>query len=114
MILREERPWGGFEVLHQENGLKIKKIFVLPGNRLSLQSHEHRNEYWVVVRGRALVTLEDQTHELIPGQGIFIPEQARHRVANPESAELVFIEVQRGDYLGEDDITRFQDDYRRI
>jgi mannose-6-phosphate isomerase-like protein (cupin superfamily) len=110
----EERPWGWFEILFEEAGLKVKRIMVKPGKRLSLQSHERRAEDWVVIRGRALVTLGEKTYPLEPHQAIFIPEKSKHRMENPGREEMVFIEVQTGSYLGEDDITRYQDDFDRI
>ncbi len=113
MKTKEERPWGGFEILHEEERLKIKRIMVKPGKRLSLQSHEHRAENWVIVQGRALFTLDEKTFRLEPRQAVYIPEKAKHRIENPGQEDLVFIEVQTGTYLGEDDITRFQDDFDR-
>jgi mannose-6-phosphate isomerase-like protein (cupin superfamily) len=113
MNYKEERPWGWFEILFEEERLKIKRIMVKPGKRLSLQSHERRAENWVIVQGRALFTLNDKTFDLEPRQAVFIPEKARHRMENPGQEDLVFIEVQTGTYLGEDDITRFQDDFDR-
>lgn len=109
----EERPWGRFEVLFEEACLKVKRITVKPGKRLSLQSHEHRAENWVVIQGRALFTLGETTRELAPHQAVFIPEKSRHRMENPGEEDLVFIEVQTGSYLGEDDIIRYQDDFAR-
>jgi len=113
MNYKEERPWGWFEILFEEASLKIKRIMVKPGKRLSLQSHEHRAENWVVVQGQALVTLGEGIVKLEKRQAVFIPEKAKHRMENPGKEELVFIEVQTGTYLGEDDITRFQDDFNR-
>jgi len=110
---KEERPWGWFEIHLEEANLKIKRIMVKPGKRLSLQSHEHRAENWVVVQGQARVTLGEETIKLEKRQSVFIPEKTKHRVENPGKEELVFIEVQTGTYLGEDDITRFQDDFGR-
>jgi mannose-6-phosphate isomerase-like protein (cupin superfamily) len=110
---KEERPWGWFEILFEEAELKIKRIMVKPGKRLSLQSHKQRAENWVVVRGRALFTLDDRTFDLEPHQSVFIPKKSKHRMENPGQEDLVFIEVQTGTYLGEDDIIRFQDDFDR-
>ncbi|MCG2810283.1 MAG: phosphomannose isomerase type II C-terminal cupin domain [Candidatus Aminicenantes bacterium] len=110
---KEERPWGWFEIHLEEANLKIKRIMVKPGKRLSLQSHEHRAENWVVVQGQALVTLGEELVKLEKRQSVFIPEKTKHRMENPGKEELVFIEVQTGTYLGEDDITRFQDDFGR-
>jgi mannose-6-phosphate isomerase-like protein (cupin superfamily) len=115
MILeRDERPWGMFEVLAVGEGYKVKRIEVKPGQRLSLQSHEKRSEHWVIVNGTALATVGEQHLTLRPNQHINIPMQTKHRVANPGDELLVFIEVQSGPYLGEDDITRYEDDYQRV
>lgn len=113
MSPREERPWGWFEVLFEEPGIKVKRIMVRPGRRLSLQSHEQRAENWVIVQGRALFTLDDREFALEPQQSVFIPRRSRHRIENPGTEELVFVEVQTGSYLGEDDIVRYQDDFNR-
>lgn len=110
---KEDRPWGWFEIHLEEANLKIKRIMVKPGKRLSLQSHEHRAENWVVVQGQALVTLGEEIVKLEKRQSVFIAEKTKHRMENPGKEELVFIEVQTGTYLGEDDITRFQDDFGR-
>ena len=107
------RPWGSFTVLVDQDAYKVKKIVVTPGNRLSLQSHRHRSEHWLVAIGRALVTVNDEEKLLPEGSHIFIPVNARHRLENPGQELLEVIEVQKGDYLGEDDITRYQDDYGR-
>jgi mannose-6-phosphate isomerase len=111
---RDERPWGRYEVLAEGVGYKVKRIEVKPGQRLSLQSHEKRSEHWVIVAGTALATLGEQEISLCANQHLIIPTQTRHRVANPGEELLVFIEVQSGSYLGEDDITRFEDDYNRV
>jgi mannose-6-phosphate isomerase len=110
----DERPWGRFEVLDDADDCKVKRMTVTPGQRLSYQRHEHRAEHWVVVTGTARVTLDGVDHDLGPGQAIDIPRGAAHRVANPGRVELAFIEVQLGDYFGEDDITRLSDDYGRV
>lgn len=108
------RPWGRYLVLEERSGYKVKRIEVKPGLRLSLQSHRRRQEQWTVVRGEALVTLGADLHSLGPGESIRIPREMPHRVANPGRELLVFIEVQTGDYLGEDDITRYEDDFHRV
>ena len=110
---RDERPWGMYQVLDEGEGFKVKRIEVKPGQRLSLQSHEQRSEHWVVVKGTALVTVGERELTLRANQHINIPIRARHRVANPGEELLVFIEVQSGAYLGEDDIRRYEDDYHR-
>jgi mannose-1-phosphate guanylyltransferase/mannose-1-phosphate guanylyltransferase/mannose-6-phosphate isomerase len=109
----EDRPWGRFEILVETPRYKSKRIIVWPGQRLSYQSHTKRAEHWVVVSGDAEVTLNDVVHRLKPGQSIDIPLGAKHRMANPGSEILEFIEVQTGTYFGEDDITRYQDNYGR-
>jgi mannose-6-phosphate isomerase-like protein (cupin superfamily) len=111
---KEERPWGSFEILHEEEGLKVKRIIVKPGKRLSLQSHKHRSENWVIIRGLAIVTRDDEEISRRPNQAIYIPAGAKHRCANPGDEEVVFIEVQTGTYLGEDDIVRYEDDFNRV
>jgi mannose-6-phosphate isomerase len=108
------RPWGRYLVLEEEAGYKVKRIEVKPGLRLSLQSHRRRQEQWTVVQGEALVTLGKELHPLGRGESIRIPREMPHRVANPGSDLLVFIEVQTGDYLGEDDIVRYEDDFHRV
>jgi mannose-1-phosphate guanylyltransferase len=107
------RPWGSFTVLEEGFGYKIKTISVKPGKRLSLQKHAHRNEHWVVVNGTATVTLESDIKTLNPNQSTYIPKNILHRLENKNSENLVIIEVQVGDYLGEDDIIRIEDDFKR-
>ena len=109
----DQRPWGTFTVLDEADGFKVKRIEVLPGKRLSYQKHAQRAEHWVVVAGRAKVTLDDRDIIVNPGEAIDIAIGAAHRVENPGDETLVFIEVQRGEYLGEDDIVRLQDDFGR-
>ncbi len=110
---REMRPWGWFEVLFQEDRLKVKRITVKPHQKLSLQAHQHRSENWVLVSGQALVTCGDSVVKLEKNQSIFIPQGAKHRVENATETPVEIIEVQTGSYLGEDDIVRFDDDYGR-
>lgn len=109
----EIRPWGDFEVLRDTEGFKSKVIRVTPGHRLSYQSHRHRSEHWIVVRGRPEVTLDGTVHRLGPGEHIHIPQGARHRIANPGDELVELIEIQLGTYFGEDDIERYEDDYER-
>ncbi|MCP5107728.1 MAG: cupin domain-containing protein [bacterium] len=111
---KEDRPWGSFENLHEEEQLKVKRIIVKPGKRLSLQSHKHRSENWVITQGKAVVTLGDKLIPLSPHETVFIPVGAKHRVGNEGKEDVVFIEVQTGTYLGEDDITRYEDDFNRV
>lgn len=109
----DRRPWGTFTVLDQGDGFKVKRIEVLPGKRLSYQKHAQRAEHWVVVNGTAKVTLDDREIIVETGQAVDIAIGSAHRVENPGRELLVFIEVQRGKYLGEDDIVRLQDDFGR-
>jgi mannose-6-phosphate isomerase len=109
----DRRPWGSFTVLDEGNHFKVKRIEVLPGKRLSYQKHSQRAEHWVVVQGTAKVTLDDREIIVTSGETIDIAIGAAHRVENPGTDTLVFIEVQRGSYLGEDDIIRLQDDFGR-
>lgn len=107
------RPWGTYTTLEEGPGFKIKRIVVRPGASLSLQMHHHRSEHWVVVSGVAKVVKDDQELLLASNQSTFIPAGHKHRLSNPGVLELVLIEVQSGDYLGEDDIVRFEDNYGR-
>ena len=109
----ELRPWGSFTILEEGNGYKIKRIEVKPGHRLSLQMHYHRSEHWIVVCGTAKVTCGEQELVLSNNQSTYVPQCTTHRLENPGVIPLVLIEVQNGEYLGEDDIVRFQDDYSR-
>ncbi|MEK9726810.1 MAG: mannose-1-phosphate guanylyltransferase/mannose-6-phosphate isomerase [Candidatus Margulisiibacteriota bacterium] len=109
----EIRPWGRFDVLREEDGFKVKKIMVKPNGSLSLQYHHHRCEHWLVISGQATVQLNDETLSLNPGDSIDIPTKAHHRLQNFGTDELVIIETQFGDYLGEDDIVRINDVYNR-
>ncbi len=110
----DHRPWGYYRVLAQGATHKVKEIFVFPGQRLSLQRHRRRREHWYVVRGKAMVTVEGREIPLEAGQSVEIPRGSWHRVANPGEHELLFVEVQTGDYLGEDDVERSEDDYGRV
>lgn len=110
----DRRPWGTFTVLDEGENFKVKRIEVLPGKRLSYQQHAQRAEHWVVVQGTAKVTLDGRDSLVTPGQAVDIPIGMAHRVENPGTELLVFIEVQRGTYLGEDDIVRLQDDFGRV
>ena len=109
----DRRPWGTYTVLEEDQGFKVKRIEVLPGKRLSYQKHSQRAEHWFVVEGTAKVTLDDEEITVRAGEAIDIPIGAAHRVENPGEENLVFIEVQRGSYLGEDDIVRLHDDFGR-
>ena len=109
----DERPWGRYEVLEERPGFKVKVIEVKPGSRLSLQRHARRGEHWVVVQGVADVVCGEQELQLGRGEHIHIPPQTNHRLGNSGHELLAIIEVQLGDYLGEDDIVRLEDDYQR-
>ena len=108
------RPWGLFEVLLDGNGFKIKRIVVNPGQTLSLQSHRHRAEHWIVVRGAAEVTRGEETFTVCKNESTYISPQTKHRLQNLREDPLELVEVQTGDYLGEDDIIRHEDVYGRI
>jgi mannose-6-phosphate isomerase len=109
----EERPWGNYTVLDEAENYKVKRIEVLPHKRLSYQKHAHRAEHWMVVGGTAKVTLDGKEITVPTGGVIDIAVGAAHRIENVGAEKLVFIEIQRGAYLGEDDIQRLQDDFGR-
>src|SRR4029078_12040350 len=109
----DRRPWGSYTVLEEDRGFKVKRIEVLPGKRLSYQKHAQRAEHWFVVQGTAKVTLNDREIEVVAGGAIDIPVGSALRIENPESELLIFVEVQRGSYLGEDDIVWLDDDFGR-
>ena len=108
------RPWGHYLSIEEGNRWKVKLIFVKPGGKLSLQLHRHRSEHWVIVNGSADVEIEDKKSFLKENESIYIPVGEKHRISNPGKIPLVFIEVQSGSYLNEDDIERFKDSYGRI
>jgi len=109
----EARPWGSYTILQKEANYLVKRIEVLPGESLSLQSHNHRSEHWTVVSGVAQVQIEETLQTLQTNQSIEIPKGAKHRLANLDESSLIIIEVQLGDKLDEDDITRYEDKYGR-
>jgi mannose-1-phosphate guanylyltransferase/mannose-6-phosphate isomerase len=110
---KDHRPWGWFESLALGDCFQVKRICVKPGAALSLQSHEHRSEHWIVVEGTAKVTIEDDIKLVTEGQSVYVPLGAKHRLENPEKSLMMLIEVQIGSYLGEDDIIRYEDVYAR-
>ncbi len=112
--LKEDRPWGDFAIIREESDYKSKVVRVHPGGQLSYQSHDQREEHWVVARGQGEVVLNDQVIPVHRGTYIHIPTKAKHRIRNTGKITLEFVEVQLGNYLGEDDIHRYQDDYKRI
>lgn len=107
------RPWGKYEVLFDGPAFKVKKFVVYPGAKLSLQSHKYRSEHWVVVRGSARITRNDEQIILKEGESTFVPQGVIHRFENPTDKNAEFVEVQLGSYLGEDDIVRYEDNYGR-
>lgn len=111
--LFDRRPWGSFTVLDEGSTYKVKRIEVTAGKRLSYQKHRRRAEHWMIVAGTAKVTLDGREIIVPAGETIDIPTGAAHRVENPGGETLVFIEIQRGDYFGEDDIVRLEDDFGR-
>jgi mannose-6-phosphate isomerase len=109
----DERPWGSFTVLDKGKGYQVKRIEVLPGKRLSYQKHAQRAEHWFVVQGTAKVTLDGKEIIVRTDETVDIRIGQAHRVENPGEELMIFIEIQRGDYLGEDDIVRLEDDFGR-
>ena len=111
--LKVHRPWGSYQAIDSGPRFQVKRIVVKQGGRLSLQMHHHRAEHWIVVRGTARVTIGEETRTIHENESIYIPIGAKHRLENPGKIDLELIEVQTGSYLGEDDIVRIEDDYRR-
>jgi len=111
---QDSRPWGTWEVLATGDRYTVKRIHVLPGARLSLQYHHHRSEHWTIVQGLAEVELDDVVHQLSAGNYVHIPVGAVHRVRALGSEPLVFLEIQVGEVLDENDIVRISDDYGRL
>jgi mannose-6-phosphate isomerase-like protein (cupin superfamily) len=109
----EERPWGRYEILFDSPTYKVKKITVNPSSRLSLQSHNHRCEHWICVKGNGIARINNDEIELCQNTRVFIDFHDIHRLSNTSDTDLVIIEVQQGSYLGEDDIKRYEDDYNR-
>ena len=110
----DTRPWGSYEVLLDSKDCKVKRIVVQPNQRLSYQYHHYREEFWTVVKGQAVVTLDGKEMTLNQRQQVHIPFKAKHRIANKIEEPLIFIEIQMGTYFGEDDIIRIEDDYNRL
>ena len=109
----DHRPWGHFETLALADRFQVKRIVVKPGGILSLQSHLHRSEHWIVVAGTALVTIGKTEQIVAENESVYVPLGVKHRLENPGKMPMVLIEVQTGSYLGEDDITRHEDVYAR-
>ena len=111
---KDHRPWGWFERLAISDRFQVKRIYVNPGAAISLQSHHHRSEHWVVVEGTAKVVIDDEVQLVTEGESVYIPLGAVHRMENPGKLPIILIEIQTGSYLGEDDIIRYEDVYSRI
>ena len=112
-FLRDDRPWGWYETLALSDRFQVKRIVVKPGGCLSLQSHFHRSEHWIVVAGTARITLGEDIRLVTENESVYIPLGTVHRMENPGKLPMVLIEVQTGTYLGEDDIVRYEDIYAR-
>ena len=112
--IMEQRPWGYFVNLLEEPGYKVKKLVIKPGQRISLQMHNYREEHWIIVQGEGTAIVGDQIKKVRKGDYVYIPKKTKHRLENTGQSDLIVIEVQIGDYLGEDDIIRFEDDYGRV
>ena len=110
----DKRPWGNWKIIDTGLGYQVKRITVLPNKRLSLQSHKLRKEHWVVVSGEAEVEVDSKVTTLLRGESIDIPLGATHRLTNDKEIDLIINEIQFGDYLGEDDIIRYEDDFGRV
>lgn len=108
-----ERPWGTYQTIVRGDNYQVKRIVVYPNSQLSLQSHNHRSEHWVIVEGEGTVTLGNKEIKLKKDGVVYIPVKEKHRMSNFTNENVVFIEVQNGDYLGEDDIVRYEDIYGR-
>lgn len=113
MGMSDVRPWGSWEILDEAAGYKVKRLVVTSQQRLSYQTHQHRAEHWVVVSGKATCVLDGETSYAGPGDCVEVPIGAAHRIVNEQDELLVIIEIQRGQYTGEDDILRLEDDYGR-
>jgi mannose-6-phosphate isomerase len=114
MTLKNKRPWGYFEVLLEAPDHKVKRIIVEPGGCLSLQLHHLRSEHWFVVAGFGVAIVDGKNKSLHAGSSLDIPKKAKHRVQNSSDENLIIIEVQTGEYCGDDDIERFEDKYGRV
>ena len=110
----DKRPWGDYIVLDDAETHKVKRIMVNPGGRLSLQYHHHRAEVWTFISGVGTITINDEIKDYKSGEVAQIPLGAHHRIENKTLEPVIFIEVQYGNYFGEDDIVRIEDDYNRI
>jgi len=109
-----QRPWGVEDILQHKDGYKVKHITVLPNSRTSLQMHKYRNEYWIITEGNARINIGTESGVYGVAQHLYIPKNTIHRVENIGGVAMRFVEIQSGEYLGDDDITRFADDYGRV
>ncbi len=110
----DTRPWGTWEVLDTGDRHTVKRIVVIPNGKLSLQSHDHRDEHWIIVDGTAEVTVGDKVFTATANTPVFIPAKTKHRIRNSGETPMIFIEVQTGDELDENDIVRYEDVYGRV
>lgn len=113
-LFTEHKPWGYYTVLDEGEGYKVKKLVVKPGARLSLQTHKHRSEFWTVVEGNPIIVNGKDSRKYTIGDSVLIQKEAPHRAESDANLQTTIIEIQKGHYLGEDDIIRLQDDYKRI
>lgn len=113
MNITESRPWGNYTVLLDDDKCKVKKITINANQAPSYQYHHKRNEYWIVIKGKGTLKLDDEYKELKEGDSVFIPKLSKHQFKNTGDTDLEFIEIQTGEYFGEDDIVRLQDNYGR-
>ena len=112
-MFKIEKPWGSYITLYTETNFLIKKIIVNPNSKLSLQSHNHRSEYWTVMSGNGKCIIGETIIDVSEGINIFIPQNVKHRLINDSNNELIIIEIQKGNIISEDDIIRYEDDYKR-
>jgi len=112
--MTETRPWGEFQVLHEEEKCKIKKLVVKPGQKFSLQTHQNRNELWSIISGNGEITLDDEIMPTQAGMIYYIPATIKHRLENVGNDDLIVIEVQTGTSFAEEDIVRYEDFYGRV
>ena len=110
----ENRPWGGFEIIHAGDNYKIKRLYVSPNEGTSLQTHQHRSEHWVIESGAAKITIGERVSYLLAGASVSVPKNIAHRIENEGAEMLVIFEVQFGKCLREDDIIRLEDKYGRV
>jgi len=114
MLEVQTRPWGHYKVLHESSRCKVKEILVSGRKRLSLQSHTRRKEAWTITSGTGRIEIDEKKIIVSPGDSVVIDAEQKHRIENVADGDLVFIEVQTGEYFGEDDIIRYEDDYGRV